>query len=243
MFTAKNLSFSYLPDIPIFQNLSLDLAPRKTVALLGCSGSGKTTLFRLLTGLESLQSGELTFNQSTVSDIRSHVAYLTQHDLLLPWRTALENILLPAELTEKTPLSFHEKAKLLLEKVGLSGQGDKYPSQLSGGMRQRVSLARCLLVPRPLLFLDEPFGSLDILIREQLYRLILQLQNSFGFGTLLITHDFHEAIALADTIHVLHQGRFVLTESVLEETRQNPQKKQWLLDQLRASLQSSEELS
>ena len=199
MLCLKDVHFAY--DKPILKGVSLEVASGEILALIGTSGSGKTTLFRLITGLLKPDQGEITS--------AGLATYMQQEDLLLSWRTVLQNVLLPFELGQASPLP-EKQAHRLLNLVGLSGYADAYPEELSGGMRQRVSLARALLQDRPLMLLDEPFGSLDVLIREQLYLLLKQTKKTL----LLVTHDFRDALELADRILVLSDGQIVGNFSV-----------------------------
>ena len=163
MLSLEDVHFAY--ESPILKGVSFTLEEGEIAALIGTSGSGKTTLFRLITRLLKPSRG--------IIGCSVEATYMQQEDLLLPWRTVMQNILLPFELgvNEGAPIA---EARRLLNLVGLEGCADAYPKELSGGMRQRVSLARALLQDRPLMLLDEPFGSLDVLIREQLYLLLKQ---------------------------------------------------------------------
>ncbi len=217
MLRLDDVYFTY--DRPILKGVSFKITPGEILALIGTSGSGKTTLFRLITGLIKPDSGTIVCN--------GLATYMQQEDLLLPWRTVLQNILLPFELGENSSLP-RKEAFQLLNLVGLKGYDEAYPSELSGGMRQRVSLARALLQNRPLMLLDEPFGSLDVLIREQLYLLLKQMKKTI----LLVTHDFRDALELADRILVLSNGQIVGNFTVAKE---NPNSlKQAIRDALQA---------
>jgi len=195
MLTIQNLHFSY-GSKKVIQGLSLALAPGEIVSLIGVSGSGKTTLFRLIAGSLKAEQGHINLRPQEVS-------YMRQEDLLLPWRTVLDNLLLFSELGRKKGERPRLEALSLLEQMGLKGCEGMFPETLSGGMRQRLSLARSLLQNRPFLLLDEPFGSLDVLMREELYKLIKEKKKT----TLLVTHDFRDALALSDRILVLVEGK------------------------------------
>ena len=194
MLSVDNVHFAY--ENPILRGVSFKLLKGEIVALIGTSGSGKTTLFRLITRLLKPSKGSVSCLEEAT--------YMQQEDLLLAWRTIIQNILLPFELGESKKLPLLE-AQRLLNLVGLEGYSDAYPKELSGGMRQRVSLARALLQDRPLMLLDEPFGSLDVLIREQLYQLLKQSEKTI----LLVTHDFRDALEVADRILILSEGVIV----------------------------------
>lgn len=200
---TQNLSFSF-GEQKILNNLSLELQQGEIVTLLGWSGSGKTTLFKILTGIFTPEQGSIVFSK----DPKNSISYMSQEDLLLPWRTVLGNLLLVTELGDSGlshPFFINEAQKLLSE-MGLEHCTDLYPDQLSGGMRQRVSLARALLQKRPLLFLDEPFGSLDVVLREQIYALLRNIKDEFDCTIMMVTHDFHDAICLSDRILFMHHG-------------------------------------
>ena len=215
----QNLSFSY-GEQKILHNLSLTLQAGEIVTLIGRSGSGKSTLFKILTGILPLDRSSISFEGS----LEKSIAYMTQEDLLLPWRTVWENLLLISELGKQPIPSFslEQEAKVLLSQLSLENCSDKYPYQLSGGMRQRVSLARTLLLKRPLLLLDEPFGSLDVVLREQIYCLLRQIRDQLNCSILLVTHDFHDAICFSDRILLMHEGSIHKTWCINDERKNSP---------------------
>ena len=204
MLEVKNLSFAYNQN-QILQNVTFSLKKGEIGSLIGASGSGKTTLFKLLTGMISPKAGTISVAGQFLPEGQGNVAYMTQEDLLLPWRTVLNNMTLVGELgKQRQPIdSLRREARALLNEIGMRGLEEVYPEQLSGGMRQRVSLARALLLKRPLLLLDEPFGSLDVCLREQMYALLRQVQARLGTTMLMITHDFRDALSLSNSIFLL----------------------------------------
>lgn len=210
MLSILDLHFAY-PEKQLLKGISFSMHPGEIVALIGMSGSGKTTLFRLITGLLPPLQGEILINGVPRAGSTATLTYMRQEDLLLPWRNCLQNLLLFTELGSKTQKKgeAEQKALALLAEVGLEGFGQLFPRELSGGMRQRVSLARALLQNRPLLLLDEPFASLDIIHREQLYSLLRRIRDQDGKTILMVTHDFRDALALADRILVLGVGKIV----------------------------------
>lgn len=208
MLSVHSLYFSY-EGMPLLRGLSFSAERGEIVALIGISGSGKTTLFRLIAGFLQPEQGSITIEGKTGDDHFPQTTYMRQEDLLLPWRRVLENLTLFAELGKNKidKAELLKEAKILLSRVGLAGYEKAFPHQLSGGMRQRVSLARALLQKRPLILLDEPFASLDVIIREQLYALLKEIRDHYQKTLLLVTHDFRDAIALADRILILAQGK------------------------------------
>lgn len=206
MLEIDNISFSYEKQ-EILNNANFSLKKGEIGALIGASGSGKTTLFKLLTGMLSPCSGTISVAGHLLPGGNKNVAYMMQEDLLLPWRTVLNNMTLVGELgkNRQSIESIRDEAKTLLNEIGMAGLEDAYPDELSGGMRQRVSLARALLLKRPLLLLDEPFGSLDVSLREQMYALLRQVQSRYGTTMLMITHDFRDALSLSDRIFLLDE--------------------------------------
>jgi ABC-type nitrate/sulfonate/bicarbonate transport system ATPase subunit len=209
MLQLEEVTFAYETK-KILKGVTFSVAEGEIVALIGVSGSGKTTLFRLITGLISPLHGTIKINNQPLPKGAEQVTYMRQDDLLLPWRTVLKNLVLFSELGKKK-FSFKERllneARSLLKMVGLEGIETAYPQELSGGMRQRVSLVRAILQHRPLLLLDEPFASLDLLVREDLYSLLRQIRDRTKKTMIMVTHDFRDAIALADRILILASGK------------------------------------
>jgi NitT/TauT family transport system ATP-binding protein len=190
--------------------LNLSVKRGEFAAVVGPSGCGKSTLMRLVTGLHIPQTGTVTVAGEAVTKPVSIVGMAFQNPTMLPWRTTLDNILLPLEIVEKhrKRLRKHKaeyvaKAEKLLETVGLKGFGEKYPWQLSGGMQQRANLCRALIHEPELLMLDEPFGALDAFTREELWQVIRDLHASQDVTIVLVTHDLREAVFLADRIFVM----------------------------------------
>lgn len=207
--------------------LTLSVGKGEFAAVVGPSGCGKSTLMKLVTGLHIPQKGDVIVAGKQVTEPVSIVGMAFQNPTMLPWRTTLENILLPLEIVERhrKRLRAHkkeyvEKAERLLEIVGLKGFGSKFPWQLSGGMQQRANLCRALIHEPELLMLDEPFGALDAFTREELWCVIRDLHAAQGVTIILVTHDLREAVFLADKIFVLSSrpGR-VLAEHPVPFTR------------------------
>lgn len=224
MIVCKNLNFSY-EGKKLLTNLSFSLKKGKIGALIGPSGSGKSTLFRILMGLETPESGQVLTNGAA--------SCLRQEEVLLPWRNILANVCLPMELTGS---KCEEQALSLLKEMGLQDEALSYPDELSGGMRQRVCLAMSLIRKRPLLLLDEPFSSLDVALREELYLFLQTLHKKHYLTILLITHDFRDALCLADHIFLLRQGRISMEWEISDEERNNPEKVFELTRELKTKL-------
>jgi NitT/TauT family transport system ATP-binding protein len=239
MLRLDNIHFSY-SDSPLIKGVSFCIKRGEIVSLIGSSGSGKTSLFRIITGMLAPQQGYVEVDGIAHPHNKSQITYMQQEDLLLPWRTVLNNLLLFAELGQK-PKSKQDllpEAMRLLNQVGLEGCESYYPDELSGGMRQRVSLARALLQKRPLLLLDEPFGSLDVIIREELYTLLREIALTEGKTILFVTHDFRDALALSNRILILKKGIISKEFQVNEELNRDPVAKETLTSSIRHALQT-----
>lgn len=207
MLRIKNLTFSY-PNKVVLHNLHLHVPKGEITTIIGTSGSGKTTLFKILTGMVSPKEGTVIIDGLELPKGHGKAAFMMQDDLLLPWRTVLRNLTLFRELGKAIPQTdeIMYEARILLEEIGLKDCEHMYPSELSGGMRQRVALARCLLQKRSLLLLDEPFSGLDLILREQMYRLLQDVRMKYNTTIVLITHDFRDALTLSDRIFLLSDG-------------------------------------
>jgi len=173
------------------------------VSLVGPSGCGKSTLLRLIAGLIKPSQGHLTVHGSEVKTARQDIAMMFQRATLLEWRTAIENVLLPTEIQRTPNAEDKSRAMDLLELVGLSDFAFSFPAQLSGGMQQRVALARLLQTGADILLLDEPFGALDEFTREKLNLELLRIVNEVNATAVFVTHNISEAIFLADEVYVM----------------------------------------
>lgn len=183
--------------------VSFEATPGEFVSIVGPSGCGKSTLLRLIAGLIPLTDGSISVNGLEVTGPRQDVALMFQRPTLLPWRTALQNALLPPKLGGKLDDGAERQAYELLDLVGLSGFEHTYPRHLSGGMQQRVALARLLMVGVDVLLLDEPFAAVDQLTRERLNLELLRVHERMSATALLVTHNITEAILLADRVIVM----------------------------------------
>ncbi len=200
------------------EDVSLSIARGEFIAVVGPSGCGKSSLMKLISGLHPPLAGTLTVEGRPVRGPLKSVGMAFQNSNLLPWRSALENVLLPLEIVQpyraefrQKKHAFREKAASLLASVGLGGFADKHPWELSGGMQQRASICRALVHEPEILMLDEPFGALDAFTREELWCALRDLQAARKVTVMLVTHDLREAVFLADTVYVMSHrpGRIV----------------------------------
>lgn len=183
-------------------DVSFTARPGEFVTIIGPSGSGKSTLFNLITGLTEPDTGEVLIDGQRVDGRTGMVGLMPQRDLLLPWRTVMNNVILGPEIDGVPKRVARRRAREMLPMFGLEGFENAYPDTLSGGMRQRAALLRTFLTDRSILLLDEPFGALDALTRRELQRWLLEMWRRFDKTILFITHDVEEAVYLADRVLV-----------------------------------------
>jgi NitT/TauT family transport system ATP-binding protein len=205
------------------ENLTLAVERGEFAAVVGPSGCGKSTLMKLATGLQFPFKGTVVVAGEVVRQPVKIAGMAFQAPTLLPWRTTLDNLLLPLEIVQphrseirRRKAEYVARAKNLLTSVGLGGQGDKFPWELSGGMQQRTSLCRALIHEPQLLMLDEPFGALDAFTREELWCVIRDLHKARGITVILVTHDLREAVFLADRVFVMsaRPGRILVERRI-----------------------------
>jgi NitT/TauT family transport system ATP-binding protein len=189
-------------ELEALGDVSFDIYPKEFVSIVGPSGCGKTTLLKILAGLLPRSSGDIVVDKEAF-DISREVGFVFQKPLLLHWRKILDNVLLPIEILKKDRKAMVERARYLLALVGLEGFEDRYPVELSGGMQQRVSIARALIHDPKLLLMDEPFGALDAITRERLNLELLRIWQETGKTILFVTHGINEAVFLSDRVIVL----------------------------------------
>jgi ABC-type nitrate/sulfonate/bicarbonate transport system ATPase subunit len=208
-FSGVNQTFPALRDI------SFKVMPGEFVTIIGPSGSGKSTLFNLCVGLLEPDAGEILIDGKKYQNRTGLLGYMPQRDLLLPWRTVLDNVIIPLEIQGIPRMESRQQALRLFSLFGLEHYEDEYPSALSGGMRQRAALLRTWLMGRSTLLFDEPFGALDALTRRELQNWLLKVWQEFGRTVVFITHDVEEAIYLADRVIVLSSRPGMLRRELL----------------------------
>jgi len=184
-------------------DVSIEIPEGKLISVLGPSGCGKSTLLRCVAGLESITSGKIVVSGQEVKEPPSGIGMVFQRDALLGWRTIKENLLLPIELSKKRKSDYENKIQELLTLTGLEAFADKYPHQLSGGMRQRASICRGLIDDPKILLMDEPFSALDAFTRDQMNGELQRIWMDIGNTVLFVTHGIAEAVFLADIVLVM----------------------------------------
>lgn len=203
---VDNVSKSYAIDgrqVQVLEDINLAVWPGEFVTLLGPSASGKSTLFNIIVGLQEPDAGTIRLDGEVANKRSGRVGYMPQKDLLLPWRTVLDNVILGPEIAGTTREEAVQRAREFIPLFGLEGFENSYPSALSGGMRQRAALLRTFLFQKDLLLLDEPFGALDALTRMELQEWLLDVWHQFQHTILFITHDVDEAIFLSDRVYIM----------------------------------------
>ena len=234
--TKKHISKSY-GEKQVLQDISITLNEGEIISLLGVSGVGKTTLFNVISGLLLPDSGKVFLNDEDITGKTGYLSYMLQKDLLLPHKTVLDNVALPLVLAGKKKKEARKEVDSYFAQFGLEGTQQKYPVQLSGGMRQRAALLRTYMCGDSVALLDEPFSALDTLTRTAVHEWYLKVMDEIQLSTVFITHDIDEAIMLSDRIYILsgspagisaeltieepkpRDGEFLLSDSFLEYKR------------------------
>lgn len=209
----NNISMAYgkgATAVRAIEEVTLSIRKGEFIAVVGPSGCGKSSLMKLISGLHPPLSGQLTIEGLPVKGPLKSVGMAFQNSNLLPWRTCVENVLLPLEIVQphrskirSQRAQYKEKAVQLLNNVGLTGFTEKFPWELSGGMQQRASICRALIHEPEILMLDEPFAALDAFTREELWCVLRDIQSQRNVTVMLVTHDLREAVFLADTVYVM----------------------------------------
>lgn len=204
MLEFKNVSFTYPEDEEMMlKELSFSVEDGEFVSLIGASGCGKSTIFRLINKLLKPSSGQILLDDESIEKKKMIAGYMPQKDLLFPWRTIEKNLCLPMEVMKVPKADQQRKVDEVLAQVGLTEYKDKYPKDLSGGMRQRISFARTLLTDAKLMLLDEPFSALDALTRMDMQEWLVHQWEHYHKTVVFITHDVEEAIFLSRKIYVV----------------------------------------
>lgn len=199
---VKDISKSFDEEV-IIRNISMQLNKGEIVSLLGVSGGGKTTLFNIIAGLHLPDSGSIWLDGEEITGKPGRVSYMLQKDLLLPYRTILDNVAMPLIVRGMKKKEARAKAGSYFEEFGLSGTERKYPAQISGGMKQRAALLRTYLFSEKVALLDEPFSALDMLTKQSIHEWYLEVMEKIQLSTLFITHDIDEAIRLSDRVYLM----------------------------------------
>ena len=204
MLEFQHVTFQYdSEDFNIIDDLSFTVEPEEFISIIGISGCGKSTIFKLTNGLLKRKSGYILLNGQDIASVKHAAGYMPQKDLLFPWRTIEKNLCLPMEIAKVPQSEQIQRVSDILKEVGLSDYAAKYPKDLSGGMRQRISFARTLLTDADLLLLDEPFSALDALTRISMQEWLLKQWQHFHKTIMFITHDVEEAVLLATKVIIM----------------------------------------
>lgn len=198
----------------ILNNVSMELKEGELISILGVSGSGKTTLFNLISGLIEPDEGKIVLEDEDITGKAGQVSYMLQKDLLLPHKNILDNVALPLILKGTSKKEAREKAGELFEQFGLACTEKKYPSQLSGGMKQRAALLRTYLFSEKVALLDEPFSALDMLTKQSMHSWYLDVMDKIKLSTIFVTHDIDEAITLSDRIYIITGKPGTITKEI-----------------------------
>lgn len=223
----KGVSKSF-EEKQVLDGIDIHLEQGELVCLLGASGGGKTTLFNVISGLMRPEEGSVWLDGEDITGKPGKISYMLQKDMMLPYKTVLDNVALPLMIKKEKKKDAREKAAEYFEEFGIKGYEKKYPGELSGGMRQRAALLRTYLFSKEVALLDEPFSALDTITKSAMHQWYLSVMEQIKLSTLFITHDIDEAILLSDRIYILagKPGKIV-DEIVIEEKR--PRNQDFLL--------------
>ncbi|EEH98700.1 hypothetical protein CSBG_02326 [Clostridium sp. 7_2_43FAA] len=192
----KNIS-KFFDDMEILRDINIEVKEGELVSILGPSGSGKSTIFNILTNLINSDRGEV--------EVNGDLSYMYQKDMMVPWKKVIDNIGIPIIFKGNSKKNAREKVKKHIDEFGLNGFEYKYPSQLSGGMKQRANFLKTYLTSNDIMLLDEPFGALDSITRRKMQKWLLDLTKEINSTILLITHDIEEAILLSNRIYIISE--------------------------------------
>ncbi len=212
--TTKNITVSY-EGSKVIEDISIELNKGEIVSILGVSGVGKTTLFNVISGLIKPDLGTVELDEINITGCTGIVSYMLQKDLLLPYKTIIDNVSLPLVIRGEKYSNARKITSTYFEEFGLDGTENKYPNQLSGGMRQRAALLRTYLFSNQVALLDEPFSALDSITKSSMHQWYLKVMEQIKLSTFLITHDIDEAILLSDRIYIMAGRPGKITEEII----------------------------
>lgn len=212
---ARNITYSYDNKVNVIENIQLSVGEGEIVCLLGVSGGGKTTLFNVISGLNRPQQGEILLDGEDITGVPGKISYMLQKDLLLPYRTIEANAALPLIIRGVKKKEAIAKVNPYFAEFGLEGTQKMYPSELSGGMRQRAALLRTYMASSSVALLDEPFSALDTLTKSEMHRWFLNVMEKIDLSILFITHDIDEAILISDRIYLLGGKPGTITDEII----------------------------
>lgn len=215
---VKNISAAYGED-KVLKDINIKLNEGEFISLVGTSGVGKTTLFNIIAGLNMPSGGVITLDGMEITGQTGFVGYMLQKDMLLPYKTVIDNIALPLVIGKEKKKIARKKVMPYLEEFGLKGYEYKYPASLSGGMRQRAAFLRTYMQKKKIMLLDEPFSAIDSITRANLHVWYSDIAKKHNFSTILITHDIEEAVALSDRVYIMSgkPGKIAGEISILRE--------------------------
>lgn len=227
MISFRAVSKTYAAENAV-NNFTLDIPARQITVFMGLSGSGKTTLLRMINKMVPLTEGQILIDDVDIEQIdsvklRRSIGYVLQEVGLLPHKSVLENVTLIAKISGQSSAEAHANAREMLELVGIDQSFfDRYPAELSGGQQQRVGVARALAIKPNILLMDEPFGAVDPIVREELQDELLRIQRSLGLTIVLVTHDRYEALKLADQLVILSKSALIEQSGSPAEIKAHP---------------------
>ncbi len=210
-------------DKEILSDISFSVNNSETVSILGPSGCGKTTLFNIIAGLTAPSSGNILIDEKNITNLSGFISYMPQNDLLLPYKTIKDNVLLPLIIQGQNDKISNNELSFLFNQFLISGSENKYPHELSGGMRQRAAFLRTYMYSKNIMLLDEPFSALDQITKNNMYAWYLSTVEKLNKTTIFITHSIDEALLLSDTIHIISSKSHNIIKSikVLENKNMN----------------------
>lgn len=211
---VKNIKKSF-GDKTIIEDVNLHLKKGELISLLGVSGVGKSTLFNIIAGISTPDEGKIFLNDKDITNTTGNVSYMLQKDLLMDYKTILDNVALPLILKGEEKKIAREKAKKYFPVFGLENTENKYPSQLSGGMRQRAAFLRTYLFSEEVSLLDEPFSALDTITKSHMHSWYMNILEEIKLSTIFITHDINEAILLSDRIYIMSGQPGTITKEII----------------------------